>query len=145
MLDAVAELDRPEVDGVRWTRRDQWHVTLRFLGSCDESDAAVALARVVGERCVATVGPAVERLGRGVVVLPVGGLDVLAAAVVEATADVGQPPEDRPFRGHLTLARCKRRLPPLGAPLSATFPVDEVCLVRSAGGRYDTLTSVPLG
>jgi len=142
VLDRIEALDRPGADGVRWTRRDQWHVTLRFLGEADEAASADALARVVGDRTEAVVGPRVERLGRGVLHLPVVGLDEVATAVIAATAGVGQPPEDRPFRGHLTLARVKRRPPRgyVGTPFSARFAVDEVCLVRSADGAYDTIS-----
>ena len=32
VLDQIAELTRPEIEGLRWTTRDQWHATLRFLG-----------------------------------------------------------------------------------------------------------------
>ena len=31
VLDRLAVLPRPEVDGLRWTDQDHWHVTLRFL------------------------------------------------------------------------------------------------------------------
>jgi len=34
---------RPTVAGLRWTGPDQWHVTLRFLGSVDPGEAAAAL------------------------------------------------------------------------------------------------------
>ena len=58
--------------------------------------------------CEAAVGPVIETLSRQVVALPVAGLDDLAATVIEATHTLGRPPEDRPFRGHLTLARLAR-------------------------------------
>ena len=109
VLDAVEALHRPVEAGGRWTRRDQWHVTLRFLG-----DVAV-------EPVVARLGPAVDRLGRGVVQIPVAGLDELADDVVARTADLGRPPEDWPFVGHLTLARIAGRPPRdvLGQPIAA--------------------------
>jgi 2'-5' RNA ligase len=45
ILDAVAALPRPTHPGVRWTARDQWHVTLRFLGEVeDPTPVAAALA-----------------------------------------------------------------------------------------------------
>ena len=34
-------LDRPDDPGVRWTTRDRWHVTLRFLGEVDRPRSAV--------------------------------------------------------------------------------------------------------
>ena len=46
VLDLIAALPRPEVEGLRWTTRDQWHVTLRFFGSVELAPAAVALRGV---------------------------------------------------------------------------------------------------
>ena len=81
--------------------------------------------------------------------VPVAGIDELAAAVVEATAHVGAPPETRRFRGHLTLAESRRGAAPrLDAELEARWPVTEVALVEShlhpAGARYDTVHTVAL-
>ncbi len=115
VLDGVAALHRPVEGGGRWTRRDQWHVTLRFLGPADEDEVSAALAGLRHEPVEAVVGPEVGLLGEGVVQLPVAGLDTLAEAVVALTAGVGRPPEDRPFFGHLTLARMAGE-PPAGRP-----------------------------
>jgi RNA 2',3'-cyclic 3'-phosphodiesterase len=155
VLDRVAALDRPEVAGLRWTDRGQWHVTLRFLGRVDDvSAAAEALRGVRAAPTVAFLGPAVGRFGHRVLHVPVAGLGAVAAAVVAATAHVGEPPEERPFAGHLTLARVTGRtkvdLRPLaGQPVEGSWPVDEVCLVAShlsrRGARYETLERVGLG
>ena len=151
VLEAVAALPRPVEPGVRWTRPDTWHVTLRFLGDrVDEGAAVAALASLRAAPAVAEVGPQVSRLGRNVVCLPVRGLEALAAAVAEATAGVGDPPDPRPFAGHLTLARLRDRAACglAGARLVARFDVREVELVRSvlgAGGpSYETLLVQPL-
>ena len=154
VLDRVAALDRPPVAGVRWTDRAQWHVTLRFLGRVDDVDAAVeALTGMRAAATVASLGPAVGRFGQRVLHVPVGGLEAVAAAVVRATAHVGEPPEERPFAGHLTLARVTGRanvdLRALaGQPVGGSWPVEEVCLVEShlspKGARYETLERVPL-
>jgi 2'-5' RNA ligase len=64
---------------------------------------------------------------------------------------LGEPPEDRPFTGHLTLARAKGPVPPgtVGTPITGRFPVGEVCLVRSRtlpeGAAYETLERFSLG
>ena len=156
VLDALEALDRPAAAGVRWTTRDQWHVTLRFLGRMDDADmVAAGLGRLgAGERPTALAGPLTTRLGRALVVLPVGGLDRLAAAVVDLTASMGEPPDPRPFAGHVTLGRAKRGAssgslgPLVGAPLSASWPVAEVSLVASdlhpAGAKYSVLARFPL-
>jgi 2'-5' RNA ligase len=150
VLDALASLPRPVEPGVRYTTRDQWHVTLRFLGSCPLDDAIRAFRSIEAAPAVAEVGPAVSRLGRTVVVAPVRGLDVLAAAVESATAAVGEPPDPRPFRGHLTIARLRDRSAcrVAGHRLTTTFPVDEIHLVRSVlgptGATYVTEETVSL-
>lgn len=146
VLDEVAGLRRPERPGVRWTTRDQWHVTLRFLGEVpDPAPVADALDAAPLARCSAVLGPEVSPLGRRVVCVPVAGLDDLATGVVAATAGFGRPPEPRPFHGHLTLARVTRGSlrDLLGEPVSARFDVLTVRLVRSRlgpqGARYDDM------
>ena len=130
--DLARHVPRSPAAGVRWVPPENWHVTLRFLGSCDPEAAAAALAAVEAPAAEAAVGPAVTTLGR-VLCLPVSGLDELAEAVRAATARVGQPPDPRPFTGHLTLARLRNRraAPGAGARFSASFAVDEVLLVES--------------
>ena len=154
VLDHVAALDRPVVAGVRWTDRGQWHVTLRFLGRVDDVATAVgALAGVRAAPAVASLGPAVGRFGQRVLHVPVSGLDAVAAAVVAATAHVGERPDERPFAGHLTLARVTGRAKVdlralTDQPVEGTWSVDEVCLMEShlspKGARYETLVRVPL-
>jgi RNA 2',3'-cyclic 3'-phosphodiesterase len=149
VLDAVAALPRPETEGLRWTSRDQWHVTLRFLGQVDGvADVTAALAGAALGRCEARLGPEIARFGRRVLQIPATGLDDLAAAVVAATGDIGRPPEDRPFAAHLTLARARARrgvdLRALtGAGFDAAWWAEEVCLVESRlhphGARYDVV------
>ncbi|HEX6422714.1 MAG TPA: 2'-5' RNA ligase family protein [Acidimicrobiales bacterium] len=151
VLDAVAALRRSERPGVRWTRRPQWHVTLRFLGEVDDPGPVVeALDAAPLARCTAVVGPAVAPLGRSIVMVPVGGVEALAAAVVEATAHLGRPPDARPFNGHLTLARVRRGSVRdlVGEAIDLRFPVTDVRLVRSeptpGGSRYQALHVRPL-
>ena len=98
VLDAIEALDRPARQGVRWTGRDQWHVTLRFLGRVDDVDSVTGpLAGACSLAApVAVAGPLTGLLGSSIVMLPVGGLDDLAAAVVALTASVGEPPPFTP-------------------------------------------------
>lgn len=144
--DVVRELTamrRPEVDNLRWTKPERLHITLRFLGQCDEAEAVQALRRVNFSPATVALGPMLERLGRGVVMLPVSGLDSLAAAATEATGHIGQPPPNRRFTGHMTVARF-RRDPPLGAwppkdvpTINASFTASHMALVRvEPSGAY---------
>jgi 2'-5' RNA ligase len=150
VLDALEALPRPLEPGVRYTRRDQWHVTLRFLGPCSVDDALAAFARVAAGSGFAELGPAVARLGRSVLAVPVRGLDELAAAVATATGEVGEPPDPRPFTGHVTVARLRHRpaCRVAGERIEATFAVRELHLVRSDlhpdGARYETIANLAL-
>jgi 2'-5' RNA ligase len=150
VLDALAALRRPDEPGVRYTVRDQWHVTLRFLGSCEPDAAQDALHTLDAPAGEAVLGPRVARLGRSVIAVPVHGLDDLAAAVVGATADVGEPPDPRPFTGHLTMARLKGRAACgiAGEAVDLRFAVSEIHLVSSELGadraRYRSLARFPL-
>jgi 2'-5' RNA ligase len=154
VLDLLAALDRPEIHGLRWTRRDQWHVTLRFLGPVpDAAPVAEALSGLDLPSSAAVLGPAVDRFGRRILHVPVAGLEAVAAGVVGATERLGQPPDDRPFHGHITLARVADRarvdLQPLtGRAVHAKWRVGTICLVESrlspAGARYEVLDRFPL-
>jgi 2'-5' RNA ligase len=153
ILDAIAALPRPEVAGLRWTTRDQWHVTMRFLGSVDDVDGAVAaVGSIEAAACDVEVGPAVGRFGKRILHVPTYGLDAIAAATIAATSHVGEPPEDRAFKGHLTLARSRRGDTDLrslaGTAISGRWRADEVTLVRShlggSGARYEVIERVPL-
>ena len=134
------------MDGLRWTKPERLHVTLRFLGECDEAEAAAALSRVSSRPAPVALGPTIQRLGRSVVMVPARGADDLAAAVTEATRHLGQPPPKRRFTGHMTVARFKRdpspgHWPPEGLPtLDVSFTTSEMALVRvEPSGAYVTV------
>ena len=138
VLNAVAAL--PRAGEARWTRRDQWHVTLLFIGEVDDPAPWVARVQDVAASCGArtvTLGRATRRLGRDILVLPASGLDDIAAAFGN----------DR-FRGHLTLARnAPSHL--AGDAFEASFEVRDIALIRSHLGngpaRYETIATATLG
>jgi len=153
VIDTIASFPRPEVAGLRWTTVDQWHVTLRFFGECDLDAAATAFRTIDADAADVTMGPTTGRFGTRILHVPTHGLDEVAAATVAATAAVGEPPEPRPFAGHLTLARSRRGdadLRPLaGLPLAGRWWADELTLVASTlhpkGARYEVVERHPLG
>lgn len=145
--DAIRAIPQPNEHGVRWVPEERWHVTLRFLGACDRHEVESRLAAAALPAAHAHLGPAVDRLGSQLVV-PVVGVDDLAATVLAATADLGEPPRRR-FRGHLTIARTRRGATSsvLGHPVTVSFAIAAVALIRSDltpdGPRYTTLTTYP--
>jgi 2'-5' RNA ligase len=155
VLEEIARLPRPVVPDVRWTTRDQWHVTLRFLGEVASFEEVVeSLSATSLPVAEAELGQVVRRLGSGVLCVDVHGLGPVAEAVTTATAAMGRPPESRAFHGHLTLARAGRRGPDLrslaGTPVQPSrFAVRLVAVVQShlgrAGARYETVAEVPCG
>ena len=154
VLSLIAALPRPEVEGLRWTTRDQWHVTLRFFGSVELESASEALRSVAASSTTAALGPETGRFGKRILHVPVDGLADVAKAVVRATKSVGKPPEPRPFSGHLTLGRARDRRRGVdlralvGTPIAAEWPVTEVCLVEShmssKGASYEVVETLSL-
>jgi RNA 2',3'-cyclic 3'-phosphodiesterase len=154
----IAELDLPAPPGVRLIPPERWHITLQFLGTVSPSVVPAlrsVLARVASRvpgplECA--LGPATSWFDDGrILQLPAAGLDRLAHAVRSATIEVlPSLGSERPYVGHLTLARRRRRPTSSidanlgGRHLSAVFTVDSVDLVLSERDSK-TLSYVPLG
>jgi len=158
----VASL-RPRVPGARWVRPEGVHLTLRFLGDTppERIERLLPLLAAAASGCEplearsAGLGtfpgpgkpPRVLWLG---ISLPPSTVS-LQAACERAAVEVGFPPEERPFRGHLTLARFRERvlrpaLPPVDlGPIS----LETLALVRSelrpGGAVYTPIARFPLG
>ncbi len=153
--DVIAELralPRKERPGIRWIQPEHWHVTLRFLGDADIDEVAERLDRADLPTAGARYGPGVDLMWERTIVVPVHGLDELAASVISATRDVGDEAPPKRFVGHATLARVKRRarIPPIvGLPVSAVHDVAEIALVmsmlRPTGAVYETIATWPVG
>jgi 2'-5' RNA ligase len=147
VADALASLLRPEGTPTRWTTRDQWHVTLRFFGNVDDPSPIVTALTAAAEGVApfaVTMGPRAGVLGHQVVYLPVTGLADLASSVAATTAEFGEPPPKRRFRGHLTLGRTKGGIVDTAAlALERSWTVRDVELIRSRlsreGAGYETL------
>ena len=147
----LTTLHRKDQRGVRFVHPENWHITLRFLGDADPEDVIDALHDAVLAPTRAHLGPAVDVFAERALVVPVSGLEVLAATVIERTRTIGEPPHKR-FLGHLTVARVKSRVPmprTLGELFSPEFDVEEIELISSRldprGARYETLHTWPVG
>jgi 2'-5' RNA ligase len=158
------EVGLPRLISPRWTTRDQWHLTLEFLGTrVDLDEAAALLSGVRAAPVSARLGglggfPSAKRAN----VLWVGAIEgerelrTLAAVVVDALAPIARDPDALPFHPHLTVARLGRHADlraaigatPRPAPVGPRWTVDRVVLFESvtaaSGARYREHAAVDL-
>ncbi|SHK12366.1 2'-5' RNA ligase [Rhodothermus profundi] len=101
----------------RWVTPEQFHLTLRFLGSVEAS-----LLPELTHSLATIKAPAFELAPRGLIALPSPARPRVLAAAVELhpalqalqaeierrVVALGFAPEARPFRPHITLARLKQ-------------------------------------
>lgn len=147
-VERLRALVLPDTPGVRWVPEQNRHITLRFLGEADPAVAIDLLGAAALPIATAVLGPAVEQMDGRHVVVPVAGVDELAATVRSATSPIGHD-DGRPFRGHLTVGRTRGGGVPdvVGTPITARFRVGEIALVSSdlqpSGAVYTTLATFP--
>ena len=154
---------RKRGDHVRWTREENLHVTLHFLGNVSP-DIVPSLLHAVSKELEreqvftshltilhlfpSERKPRVFAMGLG----PDESFIRLAEAVKRGVSAIGLPSDARPFKGHLTLGRLRGRTFPSINKLSldgnATFSVDDVILYQSElhpdGPVYSELGRVKL-
>jgi 2'-5' RNA ligase len=169
-LDRITTALRQAPVKASWVKRENLHVTLKFLGEVEE-DLLPELSAAV-EESVAGTDPfdmalngfgAFPSLRRPSVVW--SGLEAndklsgVQEKLERAVEGLGFPREDRPFRPHLTLGRTRKRARPAEFAGFAeavetlkyqdTFRVRAVDVMRSrlmpGGALYDVLHSAGLG
>jgi 2'-5' RNA ligase len=109
---------RTQRDGIRWVRRQNLHVTLKFLGPAVDAQMIAPLADALHALAAATAP--FELRARGVggfpdlarprviwVGLESAELAALCAHIDETAAGCGFERETRPFAGHLTIGRVR--------------------------------------
>jgi 2'-5' RNA ligase len=146
-LEGRVEPLRAGAPRLRWLPRQQWHLTVQFLGPVEDAET---LLDAVGA-AVARLPPFPLQLGGGgafpsarraavlwVGVDEPGPLVALAEAVQERIAGLGHPPGERRYHPHVTVARAARPRPvaALVRRLEAAAPgpawtVTDVALVES--------------
>jgi 2'-5' RNA ligase len=116
-LTEVQQRLKPEVKSASWTRLENLHVTLKFLGEVEErriTDVTDALKQLapVGEMTLWSEGVTCFPPGHGVVRIvsagfrgEVGPLEALYRQVEDRCAELGFNREGRAYRPHATLAR----------------------------------------
>ena len=165
MLDAIEDLvGSASRSGFRWTRRDQWHVTIQYFGKVADSDALVgSLAGAIA----AVPPPRLQLRGAGgfpsdrrASVYWLGVADpepigAVHAAVMESAGAFLRPRDVIPYRPHLTLARLpspKKVTAEVEALAEYAFgpawTVDEIVLMdsetRREGAVYHPVARLPL-
>jgi 2'-5' RNA ligase len=150
LLERLADIERPKDKGVKWVPQDNLHITLRFLGDADEDDVIGRLDDVLLPTTNAIVGPGFDLRAERSIILPVAGVDELAAVVEQTVRGLGTANERRRFVGHLTMARLARQARPersVGRRFHAEFEVSEIVLVASTltttGSVYETVETWP--
>ena len=151
---------------IRWVRASGVHLTLRFCGEISSQTLGLLSDNLTPG---APFPPFESRLGRlGVFpdrgaprvlflgLEPAAALLPLSEWVEKRVQAAGLPPENRPFKPHLTLGRFRPgtrsaalpELPILPELDRATIPVGSLTLFRShlgaQGARYEVLSEYPL-
>ena len=144
----LLELDRSQ-QGIRWSSPERWHITIRFFEDAAMGQLEQLFFQIEAQEAVGSLGPRVSRLGEQILIVPVGGLSVLADQVRDATAPQGSN-DQLPFVGHITLGRMKEAgsAELEGTAIEGVFRVDQLLLVESrieSGGHAHTVVgSQPL-
>ena len=143
---------------------ENWHVTLRFLGECDEPTADSILRELdetldmSGGVVHATGLAAFPRASKASVLYVAiaddeGLLASLSTVCEDAANDVGFSPEERPYVPHVTLSRVRpvrdlRRLVDSFERFRIPLEVNEVTLFRThrirSGVRYEAVDRIAL-
>lgn len=156
---------------VRWTKPEQIHITLRFFGYIRPEDTATIVERinseVISERTAFNLrceglgcfpGSRRPRVFWAGITGDTASLQALHASVTGATRAFGEPPEDRPFKAHLTLGRIQQlersALDELehaiarGFRMESEWRVNELILMQSHllphGAAYEPIATWPL-
>jgi 2'-5' RNA ligase len=153
----------------RWVRKENIHITLKFLGNINKVDVE-KIGKEIFES--AKEYPPLKLAAKGIGVFPgikrprviwigiTGQIDLLIK--MQKTLDkrletIGFPKERRPFRGHLTIGRIKGKVDPqrliaaikeFGEFESETFIANKLILFKSelnpSGSIYTKLKSISL-
>lgn len=158
------EMLKGGLDAVRWVERENYHITLRFIGDVDGTTAerfCEALARIRAKQFSLTLD-GVGSFGRGHPRAVWAGvsqsepLAALAHAHEQAALAAGLEPEGRNFHPHVTLARMNsgrasevaKYLEYNGAFLSPGFTVTKFVVFSAresrGGGPYVVEQEFPL-
>ena len=146
----ISRLKRALPNGIRWVDPAGIHLTLKFLGNTDPGLTDQIIAGLAYRLAAATApqltldGLGTFPAGRNPRVIWAGvsgdpsALEALHHCAEAAAVSLGWPPEQRPFRPHLTLGRVRDGVPPRDRHAIADG-VSTVSTVSAPGWRPDTV------
>jgi 2'-5' RNA ligase len=133
-----------KIGKIRWTDPEGWHITLQFLGNCNEQqyEFLVRALRFVPMRPFQIEVDGLDTFERAGVLFAGVRLDENLAAlqhqIVRKTTTCGFASDDRPYHPHITLARTPRgaRISPqqIMRSNSSTYRAENFCLYESVSG-----------
>jgi 2'-5' RNA ligase len=156
-------------DFSRWVHREDYHITVQFLGNCDldQMERIIAELSSLSEhqppfilrlQGIGTFGrPEQPRILWAGVDGDLAALHDLQEKVVRLLTPIGFPPEDRPYRPHVTVARkcLSSGFPPrpdqlvrLGSEVETSWTVEEIVLYETRLGQrpmYHAVRRFPFG
>lgn len=143
-------------DELRWSAPQSWHITLQFLGNCENAQfecLQTHLSEIHSAPIALRLGQMNVFEGAGAFVVDVvltRELIQLQRSIVAASAECGFKAEERPYHPHITLVRAKgsgrTRLRELKAQISSapslsTYDAREFLLYEShlgpSGSKYE--------
>ncbi len=173
LVDAANRIRREIPHGIQWANPEGMHLTLKFLGNISSTGVVALLNRLKATTAeavpfslqLAGLGMFPTRRKPRVLWAGVGGdlgeLSQLQQAIESAINELGYPPEQRPFRPHITLGRPRRSVgdsqlsrigvvvSALASPAPVAWRVQSVDVMQSelhpTGARYTVLGSARLG
>jgi 2'-5' RNA ligase len=148
-MDEYLKAVMPRCEGVKWEKYDKFHVTLKFLGSVDDSRVP-GIASITGGlvRSYAPFETAISGVGgfpnmRNPRILYIGlsenqELSSFQSRIEESLVPLGFPREARRFIPHVTIGRVKSKLrikEPLPQPEPCNFSISEIGVIKSETRR----------
>ena len=152
--------------GARASPANQTHLTLSFIGDVDESKVkriVDCVRRSVDgftpmEITLSGLGAFPNERRPSVIwtgVSPAGPVKAMAAKLEKNLTAAGIAHDDKPFKAHVTIARCKDAFMPPGIldgtqrKIYCRFECDEVLVMKSVlspgGAKHSVLARIPLG
>jgi 2'-5' RNA ligase len=164
IAELIGEL-KPLDSSWKWTRPENLHITLKFLGEIPEG----SLKSIADVLHAVRTGLPIALTFRGMGFFPNEGrprvlwtginalqsLPSLAVSIDDALASIGVPREEKEFTPHLTLARSKGKISPLLREVIAKYSTTEFGAVNASafhliesklkptGAEYTTIQSFP--